>query len=157
MKYSSNAYLASKGADTVDLDKFRALPSSKAPEPSRLAGSPISCNSLWTLRGGPAIAAAQRNPDFGDTFPQAVPTSLWAIIPPSPKPTPTCPPATTFKRLQTRRLPLRHHPSKAAPASIPPWRRGSQTLKFCESCSASGPRKPCTSRPGRTRPEMLPL
>jgi len=39
-----NAFLASKGADTVNLEAFRTLPSSKALGPSRSGGLPTSCN-----------------------------------------------------------------------------------------------------------------
>jgi hypothetical protein len=69
-----NAYLASKGADIVDLEPFRTLPGSTATGSS---GKPRLTNlmkltvdtSWWThYRSG------TQNPDFGDTFPQAVPS-----------------------------------------------------------------------------------
>src|SRR5713226_6870672 len=68
-----NAYLASKGADTVNLDQFRTLPGSTATGSS---GKPrltnlmqLSVDTSWWTR----YRSRTNNPDFGDTFPQAVP------------------------------------------------------------------------------------
>jgi hypothetical protein len=67
-----NAYLASKGADTVDLSHFANLP------PSRVAGVPqngrltnlmhLNVDTSWWTR----YRSRTKNPDFGDHFPQAV-------------------------------------------------------------------------------------
>jgi hypothetical protein len=69
-----NAYLASKGADTVDLDKFRTLPSSKASGAQQIGRltnlMQLSVDTTWWTR----YRSGTKNPDFGDTFPQAVPT-----------------------------------------------------------------------------------
>ena len=68
-----NAYLAAKGADPVNLDQFRTLPSSQAtgaPHSGRLA-------ILMQLTVDPSWWAGYRsrikNPDLGGTFPQADP------------------------------------------------------------------------------------
>ena len=69
-----NAYLASKGADTVDLDKFRTLPSSKATGAQQIGRltnlMQLAVDTTWWTR----YRSRTKNPDFGDTFPQAVPT-----------------------------------------------------------------------------------
>ncbi len=69
-----NAYLASKGADTVDLDKFRTLPSSKATGAQQIGRltnlMQLTVDTSWWTR----YRSRTKNPDFGDTFPQAVPT-----------------------------------------------------------------------------------
>ena len=70
-----NAYLASKGADTVNLDAFRTLPASQATGSNKTFGRITNLTQLtvhtdwWTRyrsRGG--------NPDFGDKFRNAIPT-----------------------------------------------------------------------------------
>jgi len=69
-----NAYLASKGADTVNLDKFRTLPSSKATGANQFGRltnlTQLSVDTSWWTR----YRSRTQNPDFGDTFPQAIPT-----------------------------------------------------------------------------------
>ncbi len=69
-----NAYLAANGAQTVNLDQFRTLPSSQADgarkHVKRLTNlMQLTVNtSFWTR-----YRATERNPDLGDTLPQAVP------------------------------------------------------------------------------------
>jgi hypothetical protein len=69
-----NAYLASKGADTVNLDQFRTLPSSKATGANQFGRltnlTQLSVDTSWWTR----YRSSTQNPDFGDTFPQALPT-----------------------------------------------------------------------------------
>src|SRR5467141_3441463 len=68
-----NAYLASKGADTVNLDKFRTLPSSKASGAQQIGRltnlMKLTVDTTWWTR----YRSRTKNPDFGDTFPQAIP------------------------------------------------------------------------------------
>src|SRR6266516_6400273 len=68
-----NAYLASKGAKPVNLDKFRTLPSSKATgarQIGRLTNlMQLTVDTSWWTR----YRSRTKNPDFGDTFPQAIP------------------------------------------------------------------------------------
>jgi len=68
-----NAYLASKGAPTVNLDRFRSLPSSKAEgarQIKRLTNlTQLSVDTSWWVR-----YRSTTNPDFGSTFPDAVPS-----------------------------------------------------------------------------------
>ncbi len=69
-----NAYLVSKKADPVDLEKFRALPGSTATGSSgklRLTNlTQLTLDTSWWTR----YRSDTKNPDFGDTFPPAVPS-----------------------------------------------------------------------------------
>src|SRR6267154_841183 len=69
-----NKYLASKGAPPVDLDQFRTLPSSKATGANQFGRltnlMQLSVDTSWWTR----YRSRNQNPDFGDTFPQAVPS-----------------------------------------------------------------------------------
>ena len=69
-----NAYLASKGADTVNLDRFRTLPSSKATGANQLGRltnlMQLTVDTSWWTR----YRSRTKNPDFGDTTAQAIPT-----------------------------------------------------------------------------------
>jgi len=69
-----NAFLASKGADIVDLEPFRTLPGSAASASSgklRLTNlMQLTVDTSWWTR----YRSRTGNPDFGDTFPQAIPT-----------------------------------------------------------------------------------
>jgi hypothetical protein len=68
-----NAYLSSRGAEPVDLDPFRTLPSSKATgarQIGRLTNlMELTVDTSWYTR----YRSSTANPDFGDSFPQAVP------------------------------------------------------------------------------------
>ncbi len=63
-----NAYLASKGADIVNLDQFRTLPSSTATgarQIGRLTNlMELTVDTSWWTR----YRSRTMNPDFGDTF-----------------------------------------------------------------------------------------
>src|SRR5438874_4139165 len=69
-----NAYLASKRADTLSLEQFRTLPGSTATGSSgklRLTNlTQLTLDTSWWTR----YRSSTKNPDLGDTFPQAVPT-----------------------------------------------------------------------------------
>src|SRR5712692_458035 len=69
-----NEYLASKGAEQVNLDQFRTLPSSKATGANQFGRltnlTQLSVDTSWWMR----YRSRTQNPDFGDTFPQAIPT-----------------------------------------------------------------------------------
>jgi hypothetical protein len=68
-----NAYLMSKGAEPVNFDRFRRLPSSKATgarQIKRLTNlTQLSVDTSWWVR-----YRSTTNPDFGATFPDAVPS-----------------------------------------------------------------------------------
>src|ERR1700730_7046428 len=72
-----NAYLVSKGADPVNLDKFRTLPSSQATgaqkHKRRLTNlMQLTVDTSWWTK----YRSRTKNPDFGDTFPPAIPGLL---------------------------------------------------------------------------------
>jgi hypothetical protein len=68
-----NAYLASKGAQMVNLDAFRRLPSSKAPGAAQIGRltnlMQLTVDTSWWAR-----YRSTNNPDLGGTFPQLIPS-----------------------------------------------------------------------------------
>jgi hypothetical protein len=80
-----NAYLVSKGADPVNLDRFRTLPSSKATGAQQIGRltnlMQLSVDTSWWTR----YRSRTQNPDFGDTFPPAVPGLLKGQFPAIPR------------------------------------------------------------------------
>jgi hypothetical protein len=68
-----NAYLESRGATAVNLDKFRTLPSSKASGAQQIGRLTnlmrLTVDTSWWTR----YRSRTKNPDFGDILPQAVP------------------------------------------------------------------------------------
>ncbi len=69
-----NAYLVSKGAEPVNLDQFRNLPSSQASGAQNIGRltnlMQLTVDTTWWTR----YRSRTGNPDLGDTFAQAVPT-----------------------------------------------------------------------------------
>jgi hypothetical protein len=69
-----NAYLSAHGADIANLDAFRTLPSSKATGANQIGRltnlMQLTVDTSWWTR----YRSRTKNPDFGDTFPQAIPT-----------------------------------------------------------------------------------
>jgi hypothetical protein len=70
-----NAYLASKGAATVNLDAFRTLPASQATGSNKTFGrltnlTQLTVHTDWWTR----YRSRTKNPDLGDTFRNAIPT-----------------------------------------------------------------------------------
>jgi hypothetical protein len=80
-----NAYLASKGADTVDLDRFRTLPSSKATGAQQIGRltnlMQLSVDTSWWTR----YRSRTKNPDLGDSFPNAIPSIAKGPVPAIPR------------------------------------------------------------------------
>jgi hypothetical protein len=81
-----NAYLTSKGAKPVNLDKFRTLPSSQATGARknirRLTNlMKLTVDTSWYTR----YRSSTKNPDFGDTFPQAIPDLAKGKFPAIPR------------------------------------------------------------------------
>ncbi len=68
-----NAYLVSIGAEPVNLDRFRTLPSSKATGAQHIGRltnlMQLTVDTSWWTR----YRSRTQNPDFGDTFAQAIP------------------------------------------------------------------------------------
>ncbi len=80
-----NAYLVSKGAAPVNLDQFRTLPSSKATGAQQIKRLTNLMQltvdtSYWTK-----YRSRTKNPDFGETFPPAVPGLLQGQFPAIPR------------------------------------------------------------------------
>jgi hypothetical protein len=75
-----NAYLASKGAPTVNLDEFRTLPSSMATGAKQIGRltnlKQLNVDTSWYTR-----YRSNKNPDFGASFPQAVNITNQPAIP----------------------------------------------------------------------------
>jgi hypothetical protein len=80
-----NAYLAAKGADPVNLDQFRTLPSSQATGAQQIGRLTNLMQltvdtSFWTR-----YRSDSQNPDFGDTLPQAIPGLAAGQFPAIPR------------------------------------------------------------------------
>jgi hypothetical protein len=80
-----NAYLVSKGADPVNLDKFRTLPSSKATGAQQIGRltnlMKLTVDTSWWTK----YRSRTQNPDFGDTFAQAIPGLFAGQFPAIPR------------------------------------------------------------------------
>jgi hypothetical protein len=80
-----NAYLVSKGAEPVNLDPFRTLPSSKATGAQQIGRltnlMQLTVDTSWWTR----YRSRTQNPDFGDTFPPAVPSLASNQFPAIPR------------------------------------------------------------------------
>jgi hypothetical protein len=75
-----NAYLVSKGAEPVDLDKFRTLKGSRATGAQNIGRLTnlmhLNVDTSWFVR-----YRSTTNPDFGATFPQAITLNGVTAIP----------------------------------------------------------------------------
>ncbi len=105
-----NNYLVAHGAAPANLEAFRTLPSSKATGANQIGRltnlMQLTVDTTWWTR----YRSRTKNPDFGDTFPQAIPTLAVGQHPAIPR---------TERRRQPCRLlpgdrqycrvPLRHH------------------------------------------------
>jgi hypothetical protein len=80
-----NAYLQAHGMQPADLSKFRTLPSSTAPGAQQIGRltnlMKLSVDTTWWTR----YRSDSKNPDFGDTFPQAVPGLVAGEFPGIPR------------------------------------------------------------------------
>jgi hypothetical protein len=80
-----NAYLESRGAEAVDLDEFRKLSSSEASGAQQIGRltnlMELTVDTTWWTR----YRSSTKNPDFGDSFPQAVPGLAKGSFPAIPR------------------------------------------------------------------------
>src|SRR5438874_3572373 len=80
-----NAYLESRGAKAVDLKEFATLPSSKASGAQQIGRltnlMELTVDTSWYTR----YRSSTKNPDFGDTFRQAVPGLAKGSFPAIPR------------------------------------------------------------------------
>jgi hypothetical protein len=79
-----NAFLVSVGAEPVNLDEFRTLPSSQATGAKQIGRltnlTQLSVDTSWYVR-----YRSTTNPDFGATFPQALPALFNGKFPAIPR------------------------------------------------------------------------
>jgi len=80
-----NAYLVARGADPVNLDKFRHLQGSQATGAQHIGRltnlMQLTVDTSWWVR----YRSRTKNPDFGDQFPPAVPGLLNGKFPAIPR------------------------------------------------------------------------
>jgi hypothetical protein len=80
-----NAYLKSRGAEPVDLDKFRVLPSSEATGAQKIGRltnlMELTVDTTWWTR----YRSDSKNPDLGDKFTNAVPGLAAGKFPAIPR------------------------------------------------------------------------
>ncbi len=80
-----NAYLQSIGANPVNLDKFRTLPSSKATGAQQIGRltnlMQLTVDTSWWTK----YRSRTKNPDFGDSFAQAIPGLAKGQFPAIPR------------------------------------------------------------------------
>ena len=80
-----NAYLKARGAQPVNLDPFRTLPSSTAKGAQQIGRltnlMELTVDTSWWTR----YRARTKNPDLGDTFPPAVPGLMKGRFPAIPR------------------------------------------------------------------------
>jgi hypothetical protein len=79
-----NAYLSALGEEPVDFDRFRVLPSSKATGAAQIGRltnlMQLSVDTSWYVRYRSAT-----NPDFGASYPQAIPQLFAGKFPAIPR------------------------------------------------------------------------
>jgi hypothetical protein len=80
-----NAYLEAHGAEPANLDRFKTLPSSQATGAQQIGRltnlMQLTVDTSWWTR----YRSRTKNPDFGDTFPPAVPGLLQGQFPAIPR------------------------------------------------------------------------
>lgn len=80
-----NAYLVAHGMQPANLDRFSTLPSSTATGAQQIGRltnlMQLSVDTSWWTR----YRSAGKNPDFGDTFPQAIPGLMAGEFPAIPR------------------------------------------------------------------------
>jgi hypothetical protein len=147
-----NAYLQAHGAPTVNLDKFRTLPSSTASGAQQIGRltnlMQLTVNtSFWTR-----YRSDSQNTDLGDTLPQAVPDLATGQHPAIPRSDADLSPK---KHLQAIANTAGFHFAWVEQGGTSLYAALAQRVthpRCCGSCSASAALRSCTSRPGRTRP-----
>ena len=112
-----NAYLESRGAEAVNLDPFRTLPSSKAKGAAQIGRltnlMELTVDTSWWTR----YRSDTKNPDFGASFAQAIPGLKKGRFPAIPRTTPTSSRMTTSRRSPTLPGFTSAGSSRPAPAS----------------------------------------
>jgi hypothetical protein len=113
-----NAYLESRGGMPVNLDRFRNLPSSKAPGAQQIGRltnlMELTTDTSWWTR----YRSSTKNPDLGDTFAPAVPGLLKGKFTAIPR-NEADEEEGTCRRSRTRRASISARSSRAARPSTP--------------------------------------
>ena len=80
-----DAYLSARGGEPVKLDQFRTLPSSKATGAQQIPRltnlMQLTVDTSWWTR----YRSSNKNPDLGDSFPQAIPDLFEGQFPAIPR------------------------------------------------------------------------
>ena len=146
-----NAYLVSKGADPVNLDQFRILPSSTATgaqQIKRLTNlMQLTVDTTWWTR----YRSRRKNPDFGDTFPPAIPGLLQGQFPAIPRSNHDLTPTRHIQAIANTAAFHFATIEQGGTSLYPALAQRVTNLEVLRSCSASAPPRPHTFRPGTTR------
>jgi hypothetical protein len=150
-----NAYLVSKGAEPVSLDKFRTLPSSQASGAQQIGRltnlMQLSVDATWFTR----YRSRTGNPDAGDTFPQAIPSIAMGQHPAIPR-TDDDLQDEDFTQVIANTAGFHFATIEQGGTSLYPMLAQRVTsLEVLPSCSVLAAPKSPTSRPGRIKPATL--
>src|SRR4051794_36348804 len=132
-----NSYLQAHGVDPINLDKFRTLPSSKATGAQQIGRltnlMELTIDTSWWTR----YRSDSKNPDLGDTLPQAVPDLAVGKHPAIPRSDDDLTPRKPLQAIANTAGFTSARSSRAARASTPPSRSECRAQTCCASCSAS--------------------
>jgi hypothetical protein len=152
-----NAYLKAHGAQPVNLDKFRTLPSSQATGAQQIGRLTNLMQLTVTTSFWTRYRSDSQNPDFGDVLPKrrprprhcsqhpAIPRSGADLAPPD--------------HLQAIANTAGFHFAWIEQGGTKPYRPARARVTHTEVLRilpASAARRSCTSRPGRTKPATRP-
>src|SRR5713226_3219161 len=150
-----NAYLVSKGADPVNLERFRTLQGSQATgaqkDKPRLTNlMQLTVDTSWWTR----YRSRTKNPDFGDTFPQAIPGLLKGQFPAIPRNDADLHPKDHLQAIANTAGFHFGFIEQGGTSLYPSLAQGSPIRKCCASCSVSAPPRQPIFRRGMTRRAM---
>ena len=149
-----NAYLAAQGAETANLDAFRTLPSSKATGAQQIGRltnlMQLTVDTSWWTR----YRSRTKNPDFGDTFPQAVPGLASGQFPAIPRSDDDLMPKDHLQAIANTAGFHFGLIEQGGTSLYPALAQRVTDPKCCASCSVSARPRQCTFRHGMIRRAM---
>src|SRR3984893_13186308 len=149
-----NAYLHSKNASQVSLEKFRMLDGSQATGSSRKKRLTnlmrLTVDTSWWTR----YRSSTLNPDLGDVFSPAVPSLATGEHTAIPRTDADLQPQSRLQAIANTAASISEPSNRVAAACIRRWRSASATSRCCASSWPSDRRRPCISRFGTTRPAI---